>query len=469
MAAEFEPGSFRDPHGRVLLAPDGVYRALSETGLADWRALEDSGLAAELIAAGKLVDTHLADEAEAGAVLAELPGTPAGVLRHQRIPFVSYPYEWPFAMLRAAALLQLELTERALDHGLILKDATPYNVQFVGSRPVFIDVSSFERLRDGEPWAGYRQFCMLFLYPLMLQAYRGVDYQPLLRGSVDGIPPAQMAALMKGTRLKSGLMSHVRLHARLEASSAEKAGTEVRGELRKAKFSTELIRSNVRKLRKLVEGIDWEAGRSTWSSYREQNTYSDDDDRAKAEFVRSAAEATPSKLSWDLGANDGAYSRIAAEHAETVVALDLDHATVDGLYRRLREQGDETIVALVGNLVDPSPGLGWRGMERRRMEDRGEPGLVLALALVHHLSITGNVPMAELLDWFAALGAPIVIEFPTREDPMVKRLLAAKAEGLHADYELGEFERLLGERFEVSGREQLPSGTRVLFRARPRG
>lgn len=467
MAAGFEPGSFRDPHGRVLLAPDGVYRALSDTGLADWNALEESGLAAELMDEGKLVRTSLAEDA--AAVAAALPSEPAGVLSHERVPFVSYPYEWSFAMLRDAALLQLELTQRALDRGLILKDATPYNVQFIGSRPVFIDVSSFERLREGEPWAGYRQFCMLFLYPLMLSAYRGVDFQPFLRGSIDGIPPAQMAALMKGSTLSKGVMSHVKLHSRLEASSAERAGSDVKGEMKKAKFSTELIRSNLKKLRKLVEGMEWKAGRTAWNSYREENTYSDADDEAKAAFVRSAAEETPSELVWDLGGNDGAYSRIVAEHAGTVVCLDFDHATIDGLYRRLRDAGDESILPLVGNLVDPSPGLGWRGAERRPLEQRGDPGLVLALALVHHISITGNVPLAELLDWFASLGSPLVIEFPTREDPMVKRLLAAKAEGLHSDFQLDEFERLLGERFDVQRREELPSGTRVMFAARPRG
>ena len=246
-AGGFEPGSFRDPHGRVLLGPEGVFRALSETGFEDWQALERSGLLAELVGEGKLVASEEAEEGTAAALAAELPERPAAVLRHERIPFVSYPYEWSFAMLREAALLQLELTERALDHGLILKDARPYNVQFRGSRPVFIDVSSFERLREGEPWVGYRQFCMLFLYPLMLQAYKGVDFQPLLRGSIDGIPPAQMAALIKGSGSARGVLTHVRLHSRLEASSAERAGSEVRGEMKKAKFSTELIRSNVRR------------------------------------------------------------------------------------------------------------------------------------------------------------------------------------------------------------------------------
>jgi hypothetical protein len=334
---------------------------------------------------------------------------------------------------------------------------------------VFVDVSSFEALREGEPWAGYRQFCMLCLYPLMLQAYRGVDFQPLLRGAIDGIAPGEMRALLSGRALwRRGAFSHVRLHARLERKQARRAGGEVREELRTAKFSTELIRANLKKLRKLITRLEWSPGRTAWNNYRAENTYSDADAERKAEFVRGAAPSAKGGLAWDLGANDGAYARIAAEQADCVIALDFDHATVDGMYRRLRDEGEGRIVPLVGNLVDPSPGLGWRGAERRPLEARGRPDLVLALALVHHLSITGNVPLRELLDWFASLGAPVVIEFPTREDPMVKRLLAAKAEGLHADYTLDEFERLLGERFEVGRREQLPSGMRVLFEVRPR-
>jgi hypothetical protein len=431
--------------------------------------LERSGLLAGLVEEGTLVATELEGNSDAIAGV-DLPQPPAAVLRHERIPFVTYPYEWPFSMLREAALLQIDLTGRALDAGLMLKDASPYNVQWRGSRPVFIDVSSFERLREGDPWAGYRQFCMLFLYPLMLQAYRGFDFQPLLRGSIDGIEPSQMRSLLHGRDLlRRGVISHVRLHARLEHSEAERAGGEVRRELKDAKFSTELIRANLKKLRKLVSRLDWKPGRTAWTEYRSESTYTDEDHRRKAEFVRAAVAGASPKLIWDLGANDGAYSRIAAEHADCVLAIDSDHATADGLHRGLREEGNERIVALVGNLVDPSPGLGWRGAERRPLEARGRPDLVLALALVHHLSITGNLPLRELLDWFASLGAPVAIEFPTREDPMVKRLLSAKADGLHVDYELGEFDRLLGERFEVARREELPSGTRFLFEARPRG
>ncbi len=469
MPTDFEPGSFRDPDGRVFVSEDGVYRALSASGLEDWRALAATPLLGELIERRSLVGTELLADGASAAIAESLPDAPAAVLSHERLPFVTYPYEWPFSMLRDAALLQLGLLEDALDHGLMLKDATPYNVQWRGVEPVFIDVSSFERLREGEPWAGYRQFCMLFLYPLMIQAHKGIDFHPLLRGAIDGIPPAQARAMF-GARdaLRAGVISHVRLHARLERSNADRAGEEVRGELKSAKFSTELIRSNLKRLRKLVEKLEWKAGRTAWTAYRSENTYSDADDQAKVAFVKGAAGESRAGLVWDLGCNDGAYARLAAEHADCVVALDSDHATIDALYRELRESGGERIVPLVGNLVDPSPGLGWRGEERRTLDGRGKPDLVLALALVHHLSITGNVPIRELLDWLAALGARLVIEFPTREDPMVERLLAAKRRGLHGDYELTEFERLLGERFSVERREVLPSETRVLFLARPR-
>ena len=470
-APALEPGSFRDPDGRVVIADDGrVFRALSETGLEDWRALAESELLEELTAEGLLVATEPADgERGLEELRSLLPAEPAMVLRHERLSFVSYPYEWSFAMLRDAALLQLDLTLRALDAGLALKDATPYNVQWRGSRPLFIDVSSFERLREGEPWAGYRQFCALFLYPLMLQAYRGFDFQPLLRGSLDGIAPGQAAALLRGRDvLRRGVLSHVRLHARLERANEARTGAEVKGELKRARFNTEVIRANLRKLTKLVRWLRWRPGETVWTAYRERNTYAEGEAAAKEAFVREAVGTRHRGLAWDLGCNDGAFSRIAAEGSDFVVAVDSDHATVDGLYRALAAERNETILPLVGNLVDPSPGLGWRGAERRPLEGRGSPDLALALALVHHLSITGNVPLADLVDWLASLGATLVVEFPTRQDPMVKRLLAAKREGLHADYELGNFERLLGERFEVERREALESGTRVLFLAHPR-
>jgi ribosomal protein L11 methylase PrmA len=466
--AAVETGSFRDRDSRVVVAGGSVFRVLSERGAEDWSALASSELLAHRISDGSLVATEEAALADIGADAGLLPEGVAAVLRHERIPFVSYPYEWTFGMLRDAALLQLDLELEALEQGLSLKDATPYNVQFRGPEPVFIDVGSFEALREGEPWSGYRQFCMLYLYPLLLQAYKEVPFQPWLRGSIDGIAPRDAVRMFSlRDRLRKGVFTHVALHARLERRYEEREGGEVKEDLKKANFKTSYVKANVQRMRKLVSGLSWKAGDTAWTGYREQNTYTDEDAERKQAFVREAAAEAKPGLVWDMGCNDGAYSRIAAESASQVVAFDYDHATVEALYRSLRSEEDRRILPLVGNLADPSPGLGWRGLERRPLEQRGKPDLILALALIHHVSITANVPIAEFLDWVRSLDASMVIEFPKRDDPMVRRLLSGKRTGSNSDYELETFERELEDRFQVSKTEALPSGTRVLYRVHP--
>ena len=454
-AAAPDRGSFRDPDSRVYLDDGAVYRVLSEDGWRDWEALAATPLADD--------DRLIATEPVELDSLPELTAGPAaGALKHERIPWVSYPYEWPFSMLKDAALLQLELGRTALQHDLTLKDASPYNVQFRGAKPVFVDVGSFERLREGEPWAGYRQFCMLFLYPLMLQAYRGAPYHAWLRGSLDGIAPGEARALLH--RRRRGVFTHVVLHARLEARYG--GDREVKRDLKRAGFGKALLDANLRKLHKLVSRLEYQAGHTVWTEYRRTNTYTDEEAGRKAEFVRAAAGRHENGLVWDLGCNDGTYSRVAAEHAATVVAVDADHATIDGLYRALREEGRTDILPLVMSITDPSPDLGWRGLERARPERRGTPDLVLALALIHHVVITGNVPVRDFLDWLRSLDSALVIEFPDREDAMVQRLLAGKTDKANPDYERETFERALGKRFEVERTERLAS--RTLYEARPR-
>ena len=458
-----EPSSFRDPDSRVVEADGAVLRLLSEQGLRDWEALESSELFRKAVAEGKLVGTEV--ERDHDALPDGLVDGAAAVLRHDVVPFVSYPYEWTFAMLKDAALLQLELLREALEENLILKDSSPYNLQWRGARPVFIDVGSFEQLREGEPWVGYRQFCMLFLYPLLLQSYKDLPFEPWLRGRLEGIEPQQMRDLMSFRDLfRSGVLAHVVLHARLERRNAD-TSRDVKAELGKAGFKKELIVANVKRLQRLVGKLEWKPGATAWSDYGPRAHYTDAETAAKDDFVRRVAAERDRDLVWDLGCNDGRYSRIAAEHARTVVAMDADAAVVDGLYRSRR--GEDGILPLYVDVADPSPALGWRGAERRTLAERGTPDLTLFLALVHHVSISGNVPVRELLDWLRSLGSTLVIEFPTPADPLVRRLLARKRPGTHPDYERGYFERALGERFDVESHEEL-SGTRVLYLARPK-
>jgi hypothetical protein len=442
-----------------------VFRVLSTEALAAWEQVQAKPFYQRGIADGRIVGTErLAASAE--------PPIPdrarwTAVLRHARIPFVSYPYEWCFGMLRAAARLQLDLLAAALGEDAGMKDASSYNVQWVGTQPVFIDVGSFEPLAPGAPWIGYRQFCELYLYPLLLQAYRGIPFQPWLRGRVDGITAAQARAMLSGRDLlRPGVLAHVALQARAQRRW-DVAATDVPRELGRAGFSKAMILANVRRLRRLLGRLAWEPDESVWSGYATSHSYSEAGSRMKEEFVASVAGERPRELVWDLGANTGVFSRLVAPHARCVVAMDGDHAAIEHLYRALEPSGQRTIVPLVVDLADPSPGLGWRGAERRPLAARGQPDLVLALALLHHLVLARNVPLAEAAGWLLDLGGELVVEFVHRDDPMIAVLLRNKTDPC-ADYDREAFERLLRERAEIVRHATVPGDTRTLYHVRPR-
>ncbi|MFE9959876.1 methyltransferase domain-containing protein [Micromonospora sp. NPDC005299] len=455
-----EPGSFRDPGNRVFHRAGEVLRGLDERSARDWRALAASDFFRDLLANRQVCGTE------------ELFPTPvdvpwAAVLRHERIPFVSHPYEWSYGMLRDAALLHLEVLRAALAAGFTTKDGSAYNVQWRGARPVFIDVGSFEAARDGEPWAGYRQFCQTLLYPLLVQAHLGLDFQPFLRARIDGIEPDQMRRFFGGARRwRAGVPTHVHLHGAMQDRNAEASTSTVRAQLRSAGYSRELALATVRGLTKLVRRLDHRPGETHWSDYQRTCAYSVPDRQAKEHFVDRAVAATGPGRVLDLGANDGRYARIAARHADHVVAVEQDPAVVDALYRALRDEGEGRILPLVMDLADPSPGGGWRGVERAAFADRARADVVLALALVHHLAIGRNVPLPEVLDQLAALtlaGGSLVVEFVHPDDPMARRLLANKPDGLFPDYRREVFESLLATRGRVVCRTELPSGTRTLY------
>jgi hypothetical protein len=460
------PGSFRDPLSRVYLTEGRVFRGLSAEALADFEALAASSFYAEALERGDIVGTELV--ADAPATLRDW----AAVLRHEPIAVVTHPYEWSFEMLRDAARLQLGLSRRALTDRLLTKDSSSYNIQFTGTKPVFIDVGSFERLRKNEPWIGYRQFCELFLNPLYIQALCDVPFQPLLRGSINGISPVAAAGLIGGRgRLQKGVLTHVRLHARAERKYADADRVrDVRGELKRAGFGPGLIEAQLRNLLKAVDGLEWKAQSSTWSEYTDRSHYTTEDLAAKDAFVARAVESVPARdLVLDLGANDGRFSRTAlVAGAGYVVAVDGDDVVVDRLYRDLRREGEQRILPLVVDLSDPSPGLGWRSHERASFVDRIRPDLTLCLAVVHHLALTNNAPLDEVVGFLADFGAPLVVEFPHRDDPMASRLLARKRDGLFDSYDVANWEKALTERFRVLTQIVLPSGTRTLYRCDPR-
>lgn len=457
--ATVNTGSFRDRDGRVYHFRGRVFRGLSETALESYRLLEQKKFFAKLVQTGQVIGTREV-KSEDNPLPDEVKEPWAGFLEHDPVPVISYPYEWTFSMLKAAARLQLHLVERAVSNGFSLKDATPYNIQFIGRKPVFIDIPSFEPLQEGEPWSGYRQFCEMFLFPLFFQAYKGCNFQPFMRASIDGIN-VQAAASLFGfrDRFRKGVMSHVWLQSKLDRRFGG-SSENVRSNLKSAGFNRELILVNVRKLQKLVKNLEWEAKGSEWGDYTEFHNYSDEDHVRKEEFIRRSIMAEKPDTVWDIGCNTGQFSRIAAAECQRVVSTDIDHVAVERIF--LNPQTPENILPLVQNVADPSPNWGWRNRERSDLQTRSKPDLVLCLALIHHVVITANIPLSEFIGWLAGLTDKLVIEYVSRKDDKVETLLRNK-EDKYQDYSRDSLESNLRLHFKISHQEDVNNGNRTLY------
>jgi hypothetical protein len=445
-----DPGSFRDPASRIVRDQDRVLRLLDDRGLSAWKALSTNSFYDEAVARGDVIASTPSATLYEGA---------AGALEHPRLPLITYPYEWTFSMLKDAALLQLDLLDRALTAGLTLKDATPFNIQFNKGRPVFIDIGSFEPYQQGEPWLGYRQFSRQFLYPLMMRAWLDVPFQPWLRGDMEGPTAGQMRQMLGGRKRFKALL-HVTLQARMESKMS---GEAVRDELKTAGFNAEMILANVRRLRSLVESLEWQPSKGGWSEYGECTHVGRDRD-IKSAFLADVLQRRRPERVVDLGANDGHFTAIAASTGALAVAVDGDEAVLDDLYRR--RTGVDIVLSDLGNL---SPSQGWAGVERPGLMQRAAPDLVIAYGVIHHLIYTASVPPSAVLEWLSSLGAAVALEFVSPDDEMVARLMANKrVSELHPGRTEGEFRTLLGEHFTVAEELRLQSGNRVLFDLEPR-
>lgn len=453
---EREASSFRDPTGFVYRRDGTLYRQLNRQAADDWDHFGRSGLYRRLVERGWLIEHHEAPLDRAFDDAAWL------VLQPEPLGFVSYPYEWTFGQLRDAALLTLDIQAAALDAGMTLKDGSAYNVQFHDGRPVFIDALSFERRAEDEPWSGYRQFCQHFLAPLSLMALRDPRCGLLLRDFVDGIPLDLAVRLLPGrSRLNLGLAAHLHLHARAQR---EHGGTTPPTEpAARPRISPGRMEALISNLRAVVDGLRWEPTGTEWADYGETTSYSELAAASKARLVEWMLGRTEGDWVWDLGANTGAFSELAARLGRRVVSLDADPAAAERHYRRLRGTGATHVLPLVVDLANPSPALGWANRERKSITERANADTLLALALVHHLAIGNNVPLANLAEFLATLGRQLVIEFVPKSDPRVRAMLAHRRD-VFDDYSYEGFRAAFARAWELCEEQPIEDSERVLVR-----
>jgi SAM-dependent methyltransferase len=336
-------------------------------------------------------------------------------------------------------------------------------VQFVRGRPVLIDSLSFARIVPGRPWAAYRQFCEHFLAPLALMARVDIRLGSLLRSHLEGIPLDLAARLLpRRTRFSFGLGPHIHLHARAQRTHANDKATEQEPSMSASKLAT-LVES----LRTTIEGLTWVPEGTVWADYAENTSYDDEATAAKVGAVGAALEVAAGTRAWDLGANTGRYSGLAADRGYAVVALDIDPGAVERGYLGLRQQGRTDILPLLADLTDPSPALGWGSAERRSLLERIDADVILALALIHHLAIGANVPLPMIADQFSRFAPHAIVEFVPKDDAMVQRLLAAR-EDIFDDYTIDRFRDAFARHYDIVSETPITGSLRTLFHFRRR-
>jgi len=452
--------SFRDPGGFMFTREGVLYRQINERSAADYERLMDSGFYAELVEAGLLV-SH--EEMEVSPMY---PENAHKVIRPQLLPFISYPYEWCFTALKRAAQATLRIHKRALKHDMILKDASAYNVQFVDAKPVFIDTLSFAPYVEGEPWVAYQQFCKHFLAPLALMSYCDVRFGQWLRGFVDGIPlDLASKQLPLRSKFNMGLQMHIHLHAKSQSQHADDAGKDPAATQKHTagkKVSRTAMMGIIDSLQSTIKKLEWRPPGTEWGDYYSATNYTDDAMKAKHALVTELVEIAQPSSAWDLGANTGLFSRIASEKGIPTVAFDIDPVAVEKNYRACRKNKDCNMLPLLQDLTNPSPSIGWHNAERDSLPERGPADLVMALALIHHLALSNNVPLPLLAKFFSSVARKLIIEFVPKNDSQVRRLLATR-EDIFPDYTEAGFEAAFSTLFSIEERRPVEGSDRTLY------
>jgi hypothetical protein len=446
--------SFRDPSGFLFTRLGILYRQVNQSYAGDYNRLMDTGLYAKLVKAGLLVAHTEVDEKPAQPDLA------FKVLRPERVPFISYPYEWSFGQLKDAALATLSIQKRALKLGLSLKDASAYNIQFLGGRPALIDTLSFETYQEGEPWVAYRQFCQHFLAPLALMAYRDIRLSQLLRIYIDGVPLDLASQLLPArTRWTLGLATHIHLHAGAQKRYANVALDEARGGRRMGK---DTLLGLIESLQSTVRKLEWKPAGTEWADYYAANNYTDAAFEHKKVLVADWLEKSATHTVWDLGANTGVFSRVAAANGAFVVSADIDPAAVEVNYRQVKENKEQALLPLVLDLTNPSPSLGWNNRERESFVQRGPADAVLALALVHHMAISNNVPLGRVAEFLAGCGEWLIVEFVPKSDSQVQKLLRSRKD-IFDEYTRSGFEEAFSGWFGIKESSAVRDSERWIY------
>ena len=442
--------SYRDNDGFVFEQGGLYYRLIKPCYFPHYQRFMKSGLYTALADAGRLVAHKEIDKNNFDTN----NFTDCKIILPEQIPFISYPYEWSFNMWQDAAITTLKIASQALEFGMFLKDATPFNIQFTNGRPVFIDTLSFENYELGKPWIAYKQFCESFLAPLLLMHYGHCELGKIMTSFPNGIPLEVVKNLLP---LKAKLNLQVHLHVYMQSKVSSKKSPVVENNFSKEKF---LLLLNG--LLDLVNKLEVKKAKSTWDDYYEETILSKHYLDAKKILVKQFTDKIDFDKVIDIGANDGVFSLLLKDKAKQIVAIDGDVNCVNELYATIRKNKIKNMIPLYASLNAPTPAIGWANEERTSLTSRLKANLVLALALVHHLAIGANVPLSFIAKWLSEMSEYLIIEFVPKSDEKVKLLLQNR-EDIFDEYNIAAFKNIFSEYYNFQLEERVGDTNRILF------
>ncbi len=447
--------SFRDPNGFLFTKDGDVFRQINILYQANYEFLLSSKLYEKLVGVNLLIP-HVEV-----SIAPPHPSDAYKVIQPERVTFISYPYEWSFSQLKDAALATLKIQKIAIRHGMTLKDASAYNIQYHKGKPTLIDTLSFEIYNEGEPWAAYKQFCQHFLAPLAVMTKKDARLGQLLRNYIDGIPLDLASRLLPITsRFDFGLLTHLHLHAQAQIRYANKSITAAQAS---RKMSKQILEELILHLENTVKSLSLKHHLTEWANYYEITNYNQTAFQHKKDLVMEWVRQTAPRFVWDLGANNGEFTRLASDSGISAIAFDIDGSAVEQNYLRVKRDKEENLLPLLLDLTNPSPAIGWRHCERQSLLERGPAEMVLALALIHHLAISNNVPLENIAQFLSeATSKWLIIEFVPKSDSQAQKLLASRKD-IFSGYNQAEFEHAFGNHFSIRQKTKVDETERTLY------
>lgn len=447
--------SFRDPSGFLFTQKGTIYRQINQIYKKDYDLLIKSGLYKELTYSNLLIPHK-----EEKATLTQ-SNEKYKVIKPKKIPFISYPYEWSFSQLKDAALTTLKIQKISLKHGMSLKDSSAFNIQFLEGNPILIDSLSFEKYKEGQPWVAYKQFCQHFLAPLTLMSHTDIRLNQLFKEYLDGIPLDLASKLLPTkTKFKPSLLVHIHLHAASQKKYSEK---RVKKEQLSKRFNIRSFLGLIESLEGSIKNLKWEPKDTEWGDYYEGNlNYIPQALKDKATLVEDFLNLAKPKNVWDLGGNTGLFSRIASNKNIPTISSDIDPAAVEVNYQTMKKNKEKNILPLLIDLTNPSPAIGWENNERDSFLSRGPADTVLALALIHHLAISNNLPLENLAKFFSSICRSLIVEFIPKDDSQVQKLLSTR-EDIFPGYTKANFESVFSELFTINKASNVKNSKRALY------